>query len=213
MLGWFAKLPGLGHLWFVTMIMACYVMFSVLRQYPEKFRKIWLWLLCIPLSIMLEATGLPGYFFLIIMCSGLGFIYARDIIRLLGKANALPVVAIAVIINLSVVYLLKFSTIGSWSLLYYYATACSGLSLFCALYKLFEKSNHIVTLCWISSLSYEIYLIHHPLCIGPLNLFGMLPNLPSLVIVLLILAARFVGALMLHKLAEFISKILQKASI
>ena len=28
-LGWFAKLPNLGHLWFVTMIIICYVMYII----------------------------------------------------------------------------------------------------------------------------------------------------------------------------------------
>lgn len=29
-LGWFAKLPNMGHLWFVTMIAICYIMYVVI---------------------------------------------------------------------------------------------------------------------------------------------------------------------------------------
>lgn len=29
MLGWFAKLPYCGHLWFVTMILFCYILFAI----------------------------------------------------------------------------------------------------------------------------------------------------------------------------------------
>ena len=37
MLGWFSKLPGLGHLWFVTMILACYMSFAIIGRKPEVF--------------------------------------------------------------------------------------------------------------------------------------------------------------------------------
>ena len=37
-LGWFDKLPGNGHLWFLTMIFMCYVLFCILSKFkPEKF--------------------------------------------------------------------------------------------------------------------------------------------------------------------------------
>lgn len=71
MLGWFAKLPGLGHLWFVTMIMVCYVMFSILRKNPLRYKHVRLWLLFIPSQIVLELCNLPGYFFLVLMYCGL----------------------------------------------------------------------------------------------------------------------------------------------
>lgn len=36
-LGWFAKLPGLGHLWFVTMIIICYILFVGLANFRKKY--------------------------------------------------------------------------------------------------------------------------------------------------------------------------------
>lgn len=58
MLGWIGKLPGLGHLWFVTMIVACYVLFAALRQRPERFRHPVVWLLFLPLSCAIDALNL-----------------------------------------------------------------------------------------------------------------------------------------------------------
>ena len=64
MVGWFSKLPGLGHLWFVTMIMACYVTFAIIGYKPEAFKKPVLWVaFCLPLHIIVAHMGLPGYFF------------------------------------------------------------------------------------------------------------------------------------------------------
>lgn len=64
MVGWFSKLPGLGHLWFVTMIMACYVTFAIIGYKPEVFKKPAIWaVFCLPLHIVVAQMGLPGYFF------------------------------------------------------------------------------------------------------------------------------------------------------
>lgn len=45
-LGWFAKLPGLGHLWFVTMIIICYILFVGLANFRKNFRLIG-WFQCL----------------------------------------------------------------------------------------------------------------------------------------------------------------------
>lgn len=211
MLGWFARLPGLGHLWFVTMILACYFMFSVLRLHREKFRKIWLWLVFIPLSVLLETASFPGYFFLIIMLCGLAFLYAPDIVKLLNQLHILPVLVVALISNVSVICMLKFDVISVGHLPYYYATALSGLCMFALLFKLFQIKRPGAILSLISGLSYEIYLIHHPLCQGPFNFFNLFSSFSPYIIVLFILVTSLVGSLGLHKLAYHIKETIQIA--
>ena len=59
MVGWFSKLPGLGHLWFVTMIMACYVTFAIIGYKPEVFKKPAIWaVFCLPLHIVVAQMGI-----------------------------------------------------------------------------------------------------------------------------------------------------------
>lgn len=207
MLGWFFKLPGAGHLWFVTMIMSCYLLFVFLAKVNlSKNKQTWLLAVgCIVGQIIFEYLHLPGYFFLILFYCSIGFNYAISLEQFLNRTNFLPIALFALLMNIITFSLICRGDIMIGFLPYYYVTTLSGISMFAFLYKCFIRFKPSYITCFISAISYELYLVHHPLCVGPTNLFKPLCCAP--VSIVLILCFSIMGAYLLSKIANFILKL------
>lgn len=201
MLGWFAKLPELGHLWFVTMIMACYVMFFMLDKWTisTQWKLIVLLVICFPLQFLAEYFGFPGYFFLVLLYCGVAYLYANRIILKIRAAKLWVCGIIALLLNVLCFLLIVKGVIEIGNLEYYYVTCLSGISCFVFLFKLFEKFTPCPALVYISCISYELYLVHHPLC----NVRAITEVSGSIFLsVVVIVLASVVGAVALKKIAD-----------
>lgn len=135
------------------------------------------------------------------------FIYADDILHFIGRINLVQIVVLTVIINLLVIYLTGTGFIVIGHLPYYYATALSGISLFALLFKLCQFTKPVKVLYWISMVSYEIYLIHHPLCLGEFSLFNLFPFCSTWFIVASVFSVTFIFSYLLHIISRRLNKI------
>lgn len=163
MLGWFFKLPYMGHLWFVTMIVACYFMFAILGKCNNKPQTvIILALVCIAGQIALEIKQLPGYFFLVLFMCGVIFMYAELIVEWLQKTKMNWLLPLSIIVNLLYYWAIyeEFLVIGH--LPYYYGACISGMTTIILLFFIFCKIKVGNKLILIASYSYQIYIVHHP---------------------------------------------------
>lgn len=204
MLGWFAKLPGLGHLWFVTMIMACYVTFAIIGSTPKLFKKPAIWVVfCLPLHIIVTTMGLPGYFFLILLYCSLAFLYAQDMVNWLNAVPIWMIAAAAMLVNV-ISYLLIYNKIIDNGIFANYVTTIGGLTIFALMYRIFKVYSPGKLLCGISSISYELYLIHHPFCLGEISFFNLFPALNDWAIVILIITVSTISAFILKRLSDTI---------
>ena len=166
MLGWITKLPGLGHLWFVTMIMICYVMFSILNNVhiSKRLKVILLFVISLFIQFALEYLSLPGYLGLVCLYCGLAYLYAHAILSRLDSFNLIIIVVMALVLNGYCLYGLYHKHFVIGTLPYYYITCMSGISVFLLLYKLFHYFRPQAVLKYISAISYELYLVHLPYC-------------------------------------------------
>ena len=205
MLGWVDRLPGLGHLWFVTMIMACYVLLALLRHRPARFRHPAAWALLLMLGMALDILGLPGYFFLVLAYCGLAFLYARRLVEWSLAVKPAWIVCGTWVVGVTVFLCIDRGILHVGEPAYYYATACSGIAAFLILLRLFTYRQPGKILCAVSAVSYELYLVHHPLCLGELSLFGLCPDVPPAGVVLLLYAVSGVAAWGLHRVAGLIT--------
>ena len=200
MVGWFSKLPGLGHLWFVTMIMACYVTFAIIGYKPEAFKKPVLWVaFCLPLHIIVSHMGLPGYFFLILLYCCLTFLYAQEIVKWLNAVPIWIIIVAATLINVTSYLLICNKMVGN--VLTDYVTTLGGFTIFAFMYRLFKARTPGKLLCGISTLSYELYLVHHPFCLGEISFFNLFPALNDWAIVVLVITISAISAYILKYLS------------
>lgn len=174
LLGWFGKLPGFGHLWFVTMIVLCYLLFVGLSHVKKPIKKWWLlpaFAMTTFCAYITYRQGLPGYLFLILLyCGGL-FLYGASLLKWTLSVSGRLLTGMTVGANGIVLFLFYKGWLHSGSLVMYYATALCGILLLMWLYRMFTSHTPGAALVYVSGISYEIYLVHHPFCFGQFSLF------------------------------------------
>lgn len=175
-LGWFDKLPGNGHLWFLTMIFMCYVLFCILSKFkPEKFNNTIFWLIIALFSVILQNVvdmkQLPGYLFIILSSCGYIFINADKVIQLIDRINGYFFIPFFALFNLFMIYWIFDGNFETHRTISYQFSILGGLSWVIFLLK-YMPDKKFWFISSIASISFEIYIVHHCLCCGPFSLFG-----------------------------------------
>ena len=214
-LGYLGKLPGNGHLWFLTVLLACYVEYVILRHI--QVQKQWLsWFLLIGMCfimLLLELVGIPGNAFAILGLYGFVFLQANWL-TYLSKSLRLWQAAIG-IVSLIVLLWLDYNGLYEKSrILFFLLHDFGGLILVIMCYRYMpEKNNHVVSL--LSSLGFEIYIVHHTLCAGPFVWVAQLTQYHIINYAILIISS-LVLACILHliakKLYQYFSALLNSKS-
>lgn len=120
--------------------------------------------------------------------------------------NAVPIwmiAAAAMLVNV-ISYLLIYNKIIDNGIFANYVTTIGGLTIFALMYRIFKVYSPGKLLCGISSISYELYLIHHPFCLGEISFFNLFPALNDWAIVILIITVSTISAFILKRLSDTI---------
>lgn len=176
-LGWFGKLPYIGHLWFVTMFIFCYIMYVIYCRWFYKKgtgRTIWtiLFVICIMLQIILDKLQLPGTLFIILFYSLWIFKNSSLLLSWFEKSKFVFIVPIVIITNIVAIYAC-FNSFALGTTLTHWAGYIAGAFLLIFLMKLGKMIKCGKTLMFLSLTGYEIYLVHHGLCSGPLSVIHL----------------------------------------
>lgn len=211
-LGWLAKIPGIGHLWFITMIVICYVacvgvsrLFATARG--RMIFPVALLIGCVCLYAVFHRFGLPAYMALIIFYYCIMFAYADRILdglrrygRQVLRWGVPSLLALVVALFLSGIL-----TSGKENLI---ALNCSILGIFILL-LLQAVLDGIAAfprvISTLSGISYEWYLVHHPMIIGPLALVSVIHARPLAVVCYWLLS--LVCAFLLNYLSSIVYKL------
>ena len=166
-LGYLGELPGNEHLWFLTVLMACYAEMILLIN----FRPAWKWFPWVFLVIMeglmigSEMNGLPGHTFSFLGLYGFVFLLGKECIRESKKLSLWNILAI-VAINILHLWLCYHGLFEKSRPLTFLLSDVCGLSLLMLMLRyLPDNSNRIIG--FISGISFEIYIVRHTLCAGP----------------------------------------------
>lgn len=167
-MGYIAKLPGNGHLWFLTVMMMCYVECLLVCRYYEKLRSFatCFLLVLVVMMIVSESFGFPGNAFAILGLYGF-VLLKRD--WFLEKAKCMGKIACICTVALNVITLIldNEGLFLQYRIIHYLLTYLCGISLLALLVKIMpEKENKAIR--FISGISFEMYLVHHTLCNGPI---------------------------------------------
>lgn len=179
-LGWFDKIDGFGHLWFMTMIVFCYAACACVSKLPPRFvitacsriSCVVMMLLAALLSqYVLALYGLPAYVFLYLLLFLLVFVNAN---RILDAVLALPLKVVVFLSCILVPFFVYMFYLGyrEGALAVWMGIICATL-LFVLWYKLFVNARRNAVVAFISTYSFEIYLVHHLFCFGEYSLFEL----------------------------------------
>ncbi len=219
-------LPGGGHLWYVSIILFCYLLTPLMQSffdYCEKRSPIGRWMHYLAAFLVVQTACY--YFFPYfngawINCYLFGFLLRR-VSSLRNQAKALNVcifvlaialnsVQIAVdYINPGAIEILPDVFISHYGLLCNYAHVSLGVSSFICMHNFFSKIGYcdgaLRVLGLSDKYSYDVYLVHQFYILGPASLMEATPCF--LVNVLLIIAATFVTAFAVNIVSSRVRKL------
>lgn len=185
-LGWFDKIDGFGHLWFMTLIVLCYTACMLVSKLPPRLvitactKEVYVFLLLL-LTISLQCvlslySSLPNYAPLYLLLFLLVFVNANRILDfVLAVPLKITVVTASVLIPFFIYMFYSGCKEGVFSA---WMGIISAVLLFILWYKLFRNARPNVVVCFISAYSFEIYLVHHVFCFGEYSLFGLTDSVP-----------------------------------
>lgn len=221
----YGTLPGGGHLWYVSIILFCYLFTPLIQSffdYCTKCSLISRWMRYLAAFIVVQIACY--YFFPFfngawVNCYLLGFLMRR-ISASCGQVRWLKafIFVAAVVLNgvqIAVDYVnpeliekLPGVFVSHYDLLCNYAHVALGVALFICMHGLFSKINYCDSALKVFKLSdkysYDIYLVHQFYILGPASLMGATSYL--FVNVLLILAATFATAAVVNGVSAIVRK-------
>ena len=155
-------LPGCGHLWFMQTLALCYLLLAVIchsERWRYYFSKTSIVMTITILTFVVGGVSRNSTF-VYLLFYWLTFIYAQEILK---YSKAIDVWMQAVII--AVLYLIFFYHYENvfWYGIYlrYFHTCLIAIFTISFFIRLLEGRSLPKMVCWLSSISMEVYLVHH----------------------------------------------------
>lgn len=212
-MGWFGKLPDIGHLWFVTMIIFCYCMYVVYSKWlTTKQIGGGIWAIVLVVSVLLQTIldyrHLPGTLFIILFYSLWIFKNSSYLLECIESCKWYILIPFAIVVNGTAVYACFYSdSLGTT--LVHWTGYLAGATLFFVLMKFGRNVKCGKSVMFLSLTGYEIYLVHHGLCCGTLSVIHV-TDYAVVNYVILWLASIFFGWILKQVGDTINSKIMKK---
>lgn len=204
----FAKaIEGFNHMWFLSVIMICYLVTPIakylLKNKPYLFVSLLVIASMIEFVFVQKMYSIAAWIVLYLFGMCMGCFDTK-------KVNAVTIVASGVILAILMVFFrLSRLTDPMWAHFYSVWLHCVlAIFLFGVLYAILTKIDVKLPKClqFVNNISYEVYLVHHILILGPLSLLFLTPS--KTINILLILMITFVLSYALNQLTNLIKRIL-----
>ena len=195
-MGYVFKLPGNGHLWFMTILMSCYMMLAFLSKRAVGWCALSGMLIISIIGFIIgEMIGFPLHSLITLALCAILFLNAGSFVVNIRKASPVGISAIVLLIN--IILLSYYFSGDSISRIIVYpiiiSLSISWLVVFIALIP--NRRNSVVS--FLSSISFELYIVHHTLCQGPFFRVDQL-CIPRMFQVLALLVMSIIMANALH---------------
>ena len=204
-----------GHLWYISMMMFCYVSLLVLRRKIDSIFYSWqlfvLAIVMLGMCVVCLRYKIPCRIPLVLVSYLIVFKRAKDISSWFSKLKNTHIVIYAFFILCNSVCLCLFF---SWNLndkllardIIVLITACSWLLFFMIVLSDVKCGKMIG---FLSSISFELYLVHHPFVFGELSWMrcGILTGniwINSFLTIIVV----FFSAFILHKIGRITAKVI-----
>lgn len=220
-------IPGLGHLWFIPLILICYLATPLIQKiYGKITANTNLCGIIIKISIIILLLNLTVLFPLInmtlimnVVCYIIGYFVARlyrdgKINDKIMKYGTIVVTILAIIIStiyILVHYILEINDNTIINMVLSYKNAFNGIAIFMILYlslsKLKEIKNKILNkiLDVLNKYSFEIYITHLIYILGPSSLLTAMNNIVLEIVIISLLIA--ISAYALHKATDMVTNL------
>lgn len=202
-----SPLPQLGHLWFMSCIVLAYLIitsFSLILGFVKRTKEFWL---CSTIGMTCVGTLLCSYsryfvypsvvlslFPLVFFKGNAVFLYIRKVSK--------PFLIVALLLcNLGAIVGFQYGLYENPPLVFG-AIAINSILWIASTPIIFNRKYIPKVVAFISSISFEIYLVHHPFCLGHYSLANYMSTGVAVIMVFMI---SVVLAYLLNFLSNFIA--------
>ncbi len=212
LLNWFARIPGMTPYWFITAISVFYVAVIVLSRVKlQKAHPLALATILAISAILVQTTlslqGIRyGYILVMMLCGAIAFLNANRLLSFIqGQSTSPMMISIktmsGAILFLAFWWLVCRDIIIVGTPLCYYSTIPIALLITSLVFALPVAIQKVPTTAFISSISYEVYLVHAAMLLWTKPVSD---NIASYAV--LFLVGTFVLAISLHYVSSLVIK-------
>lgn len=182
------SVSGLNHLWFLSVLMICYLLVPWLQRLLNY--KPWL------LAGVVIAASLVEFLFVQKMYVNCAWILLFVAGMVYGKYES-PMVSLSVLVCAAILiagmlpfFRLEYLLDAEWAHYCIWLHCVLAVFIFAAIYcllpKVVSENANLPISKQIDKISYEVYLVHHPLIMGPLALLTITPYVGLNIAIILI---------------------------
>lgn len=203
----FAKpIEGFNHMWFLSVIMICYLITPIakflLKNRPSLFISLLLLTSVVEFVFVQKMYSMAAWIVLYLfgMCIGCFDTKLVNLITTIISGGGLAI--------LMVFFQWSRLTDPIWAHYSVWLHCVLAIFLFAVLYSILAKIDFKFPKClqFVNNISYEVYLVHHILILGPLSLLFVTSS--ETINILLILIITFVLSYALNQLMNLIKRVL-----
>ena len=194
-------LQGAGHLWFVPTILMCYVITPLLEKYRDKYvtsgKCLFIYVVISVMIVSLFYGGFARFYNPAwISCYVIGYVLGINKEKNFIKQHYIDImlVIVAVCGNSLQIYFsyVADKTFPGYSFFCDYNHVALGICIFLLLHRLFNQINFTKLKKFFEVTdkhSYEVYLVHHLIILGPFSLMQLTAITSLNIVVILVLIA------------------------
>lgn len=207
-LSWFVPMKVFGHLWYVTMIVLCYILVTLISQKNISKRlniscngnhTIVISLIAIVLISVSTLRGFPGAIFMYLWLYMMVFCNANLILDKIRKHSIYFWATIFLAVHIPAIYLYMHG-LFSIRLASYFVSILTSSTMFALLYMLLLRSRVIKIVKFLSVISFEMYLTHN-LFLGKYSVYNYTDKLFGFI---LLVSLTIVSGYLLHLISDWI---------
>lgn len=185
---WLSPLPQLGHLWFMSCIVLTYMTvtaFSLIPGHAGHKERFWLWL---TLGTVLAGTILCFcsrwfvYPSVVMVLYPLVFFKGHEMVSYTQKVSR-PLMFVALLLcNLGAILGFRFG-LYDYPPLVFWTIGINAVLWIVSAPVVFNRRRIPNPVVFVSAISFEIYLVHHPFCLGCYSLAKYMPVWLAVIVV------------------------------
>lgn len=208
-LQWFSTpIDGLNHLWFLTVLMVGYLLTPWVKRLLKKTPLIFIsvFLICCVVEFLIVKKFYSFFAWVALYFMGLlyGSFYSKKL------SNIVLAVSAVILIGLGTLYVSDRLALVDYRYFNIWLHWMLGLFLFVLLFRvlphLVKSDKKYAAVLHFDHISYEVYLTHHPLILGPLSMMFITDS--SWLNILLMLVAVYILSRILNLVSSFAKKVI-----
>lgn len=186
-----SPLPQLGHLWFMSCIVLAYLiitLFSLILGFVKRTKEFWLYstigMLCVG-TLLCSYSRYFVYPSVVLSLFPLVFFKGNAVFSYIRKTSKPILIVTLLFCNLGAIICYQYGLYKNPPFVFG-AIAINSILWIASTPVIFNRKYIPKVVAFISSISFEIYLVHHPFCLGYYSLANYMPTGIAVIMVFMI---------------------------